>query len=164
MGPDERDLDEEIRGHLALSVQDRIERGESPEAARLAALREFGYVPAIRDSMRRVWYTRWFEAVAGSLERARTDLRLAVRQLLKSPGFTLLAISHARARYRGQHLDVQRAQRDPVEAAPLCRQRATGEHLPLDGAESQGRHLARRLPRSAARDARLRNDSRLHGR
>src|SRR6187200_1438615 len=93
MGPDERDLDEEIRGHLALSVQDRIERGESPEAARLAALREFGYVPAIRDSMRRVWYTRWFEAVAGSLERARTDLRLAVRQLLKSPGFTLLAIS-----------------------------------------------------------------------
>ena len=92
MGPDERDLDEEIRGHLALSVQDRIERGESPEAARLAALREFGYVPAIRDSMRRVWYTRWFEAVAGSLERARTDLRLAVRQLLKSPGFTLLAI------------------------------------------------------------------------
>ena len=45
MQPDDRDLDEEIRGHLALSIKDRIERGEDPEAARLAALREFGYVP-----------------------------------------------------------------------------------------------------------------------
>jgi len=51
MRPDDRELDEEIRGHLALSVRERIERGESPQAARLAALREFGYVPAIRDSM-----------------------------------------------------------------------------------------------------------------
>ncbi len=49
MRPDERELDEEIRSHLALSVRERIERGEDPEAARLAALREFGYVPAIRD-------------------------------------------------------------------------------------------------------------------
>ncbi len=55
MQPDDRDLDEEIRGHLALSVKERIERGEDPEAARLAALREFGYIPAMRDSMRRVW-------------------------------------------------------------------------------------------------------------
>jgi hypothetical protein len=46
MRPDERDLDEEIRGYLALSVRERIERGEDPDAARLAALREFGYVPA----------------------------------------------------------------------------------------------------------------------
>ena len=45
MRPDERELDEEIRGHLALSIKERIERGEDPEAARLAALREFGYVP-----------------------------------------------------------------------------------------------------------------------
>ena len=59
MLPDERALDDEIRGHLALSVKERIDRGEDPETARLAALREFGYVPAIRDSMRRVWYRRW---------------------------------------------------------------------------------------------------------
>ena len=64
MRPDERDLDDEIRGHLALRVREWIERGEDPEAARLAALREFGYVPAIRDSMRRVWYSRWLDAVA----------------------------------------------------------------------------------------------------
>ena len=66
MRPDERDLDEEIRGHLALSVKERIERGEDPEAARRAALGEFGYIPAIRDSMRRVWYSRWFDAALAS--------------------------------------------------------------------------------------------------
>ena len=44
MKPDLDDLDEEIRGHLALSIKERIERGEDPEAARLAALKEFGNV------------------------------------------------------------------------------------------------------------------------
>jgi hypothetical protein len=72
MRPDERDLDEEIRGHLAISVKERMERGEDPEAARLAALREFGYVPAIHDSMRRVWYSRWFDAA----EALARDIRL----------------------------------------------------------------------------------------
>ena len=39
--PDSDDLDEEIRGHLALSIKERIERGEDPASARLAALKEF---------------------------------------------------------------------------------------------------------------------------
>ena len=51
MRPDDREIDDEIRGHLALSVKERIERGEDPEAARLAALREFGYIPAARESI-----------------------------------------------------------------------------------------------------------------
>ena len=79
MRPDERDLDEEIRGHLALSVKERIERGEDPEAARRAALREFGYIPAIRDSMRRIWYSRWLDAaelvqpVSRAISRSPSD-------------------------------------------------------------------------------------------
>ena len=52
--PDDRELDDEIRGHLALSIKERIERGDDPESARLAALRELGYLPAIREEMRRV--------------------------------------------------------------------------------------------------------------
>jgi len=88
MRPDERDLDEEIRGHLALSVRERIERGEDPEAARLAALREFGYVPAIRDSMRRVWYSRWFDAAA-ALGR---DIRFAMRSLLRAKGLAATVV------------------------------------------------------------------------
>ena len=71
MRPGDHDLDEEIRGHLALSIKERIDAGEGPDAARLAALREFGYVPAIRDSMRRVWYSRWVDA-AVALGRPET--------------------------------------------------------------------------------------------
>jgi predicted permease len=78
--PDERELDEEIRAHLAIGVRERIEAGEDPEAARLAALREFGYVPAIREEMRRVWYSRWFDAAA-ALGR---DMRIALRSLRRA--------------------------------------------------------------------------------
>jgi putative ABC transport system permease protein len=88
MPPDHDDLDDEIRGHLALSIKERIESGEDPEAARLAALREFGYVPAIRDSMRRVWHSRWIDA-ADALGR---DLRFAVRSLLRAKGLAATVI------------------------------------------------------------------------
>ena len=84
MRPDDRELDDEIRGHLALSVKERIERGEDPEAARLAALREFGYVPAIRDSMRRVWYSRWLDAGRGP--RAGHAGRPALAAARQGPG------------------------------------------------------------------------------
>jgi hypothetical protein len=61
MPPAQDDFDDEIRGHMALSVRERIERGENPDAARLAALREFGNVALTRDSMRGVWRPRWLE-------------------------------------------------------------------------------------------------------
>jgi len=88
MRPDERDLDDEIRGHLALSVKDRIDRGEHPEAARLAALREFGYPPAARDSMRRVWYSRWFDAMFALGQ----DLRVAMRSLRRAKGLAATVV------------------------------------------------------------------------
>ena len=75
MRPDERELDEEIRGHLALSAKEHADRGADPEAARLAALREFGYIPAVRDSMHRVWYSRWFDAAFALLQDMRVGLR-----------------------------------------------------------------------------------------
>src|SRR5688572_25902242 len=88
MRPDDRELDDEIRGHLALSVKERIERGEDPEAARLAALRELGYVPAIRESMRRVWYSRWFDA-ATALGR---EMRIGLRSLLRAKGLAATVV------------------------------------------------------------------------
>ena len=63
MPPDQDDLDEEIRGHLALSIRARIERGDDPAAARLAALKEFGNLTLTRDSMWRVWRPHWLDAV-----------------------------------------------------------------------------------------------------
>ncbi len=88
MRPDDRDLDDEIRGHLALSVKERIERGEDPEAARLAALREFGYVPAVRDSIRRVWHSRWLDAAA----QLAQDMRVGLRSLLGAKGLAATVV------------------------------------------------------------------------
>jgi putative ABC transport system permease protein len=86
--PRDRDIDAEIRGHLALSMKERIERGEDPETARLAALREFGYVPAARESMRRVWHSRWIDAVA-ALGR---DMRIGLRSLLRTRGMAATVV------------------------------------------------------------------------
>ena len=88
MRPDQQELDEEIRGHLAISIKERIDRGEDPEAARLAALRELGYIPAIRDSMHRVWYSRGFDAVAALLR----EMRMGMRSLLRARGLAVTVI------------------------------------------------------------------------
>ena len=88
MRPDDRELDDEIRGHLALSVKERIDGGEDPETARLAALREFGYVPAIRDSMKRVWIDR----VADAATDLWQEMRLALRSLLREPSLAATVV------------------------------------------------------------------------
>ena len=82
------ELDDEIRGHMALSVKERLERGDNPAAARLAALKEFGNVTLTRDSIRRVWRPRWFDAAA-ALGR---DIRFAMRALLRAKGLAATVV------------------------------------------------------------------------
>src|SRR5256885_1445164 len=89
MCPDIDDLDDEIRGHLAISIKERIERGEDPASARLAALKEFGNVTLTRDSMRRVGLPFWFEA-ADALVR---DMRFAVRSLWRAKGLAATVVA-----------------------------------------------------------------------
>jgi len=86
--PDIDDLDDEIRGHLAISIKERIDRGEDPAAARLAALREFGNVTLTRDSMRGVWRPRWIDA----LEAFARELRFALRSLLRVKGMAATVV------------------------------------------------------------------------
>ena len=88
MRPDDRDLDDEIRGHLAIAIKERIDRGEDPEAARLAALREFGYIPHARESMRRVWYGRWFDMIEALVQ----DVRVGFRSLLRAKGLAATVV------------------------------------------------------------------------
>jgi predicted permease len=88
MRPDEGDLNEEIRGHVAIDIKERIDRGADPESARRAALREFGYVPDVRDQMRRVWYSRWYDQ-ADAFAR---DIRLALRSLTRARAVTVAVV------------------------------------------------------------------------
>ncbi len=88
MRPDDRELDDEIRGHLAIETQQRIDRGESPQRARVNALRQFGYLPQMRDEMRRVWYSRWYD-MADALAQ---DLRVGLRSLLRAKGLAATVV------------------------------------------------------------------------
>src|SRR5262249_42977851 len=87
-GPDDHDLDEEIRGHLAISIKNRIENGEDPASARLAALKEFGNVTLTRDSIRNVWRHRWLD----SIEALGRDIRFAMRALSRAEGLSATVV------------------------------------------------------------------------
>jgi predicted permease len=82
---DRHEFDDEIRGHMALRVKEGIERGEDPEAARLAALREFGNVLLTRESMQAVWRPRWLDLAAALWQ----DVRVALRSLRRAKGLVV---------------------------------------------------------------------------
>jgi putative ABC transport system permease protein len=81
-----RELEDEIKAHLDLETQSQIEAGESPAAARAAALRDLGNLTLIKEVTREMWGYTW-------LERVIQDARYAARTLSKSPGFTLLTVA-----------------------------------------------------------------------
>jgi predicted permease len=79
------ELDEEIRNHLALEIERRIDRGESPVEAERAARREFGNVAMVTEVTRSMWRFAWIDEIA-------RDLKYALRGMRKAPGFTLAAV------------------------------------------------------------------------
>jgi predicted permease len=79
------ELYDELAVHLRMDIEERISRGDHPDQARAAALREMGNIPLIEDVTRKQWGGEW-------LERAAHDLRFTLRQLRRSPAFTMAAI------------------------------------------------------------------------
>lgn len=81
----ERELDEELQGFFEESVARKQRDGMTAEDARRAACIEIGSSNSVKHQ---IWSSRWESFAEGILQ----DTRLSVRALLKSPGFTTVAL------------------------------------------------------------------------
>jgi predicted permease len=79
------ELDEEIRDHLDRQIEFNLAGGMSPEEARITALRKLGNAALLRDQTRATW--NW-----NGLEQFMHDLRIGIRTLSRTPGFSIIAI------------------------------------------------------------------------
>ena len=78
-------LNDELEFHLERQIAENRAAGMSTQEARAAALRMFGNPALLRDETRATW--SW-----SSLEALERDVRYGVRTLLRTPGFSLMAI------------------------------------------------------------------------
>ncbi len=81
----DRELDDELRAHLEMAAEENQRRGMSSDEARRAALREFGGVTQVRETVR--LREGW-----PPIENLRRDVSYAFRQMRKAPGFTSVVV------------------------------------------------------------------------
>src|SRR5271170_7020592 len=81
----EGEMGREIESHLALIQEDFERRGLPPTEAALAARRAWGGVEQTRELHREARSLQWMEQLV-------LDARYAWRNLLRSAGFTLVAV------------------------------------------------------------------------
>jgi predicted permease len=79
------ELDEELRSHLEMAAAEYRRRGMSADEARSMALRDFGGVTQVRETVRMREGVVW-------VENLRRDVGYAVRQMRKSPGFAAVVV------------------------------------------------------------------------
>jgi len=81
----DQDVERELQSDLDLEEEEQREQGLPPDEARHAALRAFGNPTLISERTRAVW--SWTV-----LENLVRDVRISVRTLFRSPGFSVLAV------------------------------------------------------------------------
>jgi hypothetical protein len=82
----EREIDAELREHMAMCVDDNMARGMSREAAERDARRRFGNPTVMRERVSA-------EDAALGLGSFWDDVRGAMRVFTKSPGFSLVVVA-----------------------------------------------------------------------
>ncbi|MEZ5316199.1 MAG: ABC transporter permease [Vicinamibacterales bacterium] len=81
----DHDLDAELQAYLELDADERVRRGEAPEAARRRARLAAGSVEAVKEDVRDARRLAWLDAAA-------RDLRYGLRQMRRAPAFTAAAV------------------------------------------------------------------------
>ena len=76
----DHELNEEIRSHMQMAVEDRVARGEPREEAERAVRREFGDPDRVKEVTRATWPGAW-------LDWLRQDVGFGVRALRRNPAF-----------------------------------------------------------------------------
>jgi putative ABC transport system permease protein len=81
----DKELNEEIQGHLTLAASEEMESGKKRPDAQSAARRELGNEVRVRELTREMWGWRWIEILF-------QDVRYGLRIMRRSPGVTAIAI------------------------------------------------------------------------
>ncbi len=81
----DEELDEEVRFHVEQQTEEFVKQGMARSAAEIAARRQFGNVTLHKEECRDMRKLGWLEGIG-------QDLRLGVRTLRRTPGFTVVSV------------------------------------------------------------------------